>query len=144
VVTAMTPSKPKVIPMSSALELTEIQQLILSTASKREDRCLVLPKTLKGGAAKRVATKLLTIGFVREIKAKAESPVWRRDQEADQAYALKLTAAGLKAIAVDGGEPRPTAAIEAFPAETKDHPKAMPKGAASPTFPTPLDGGVNR
>jgi hypothetical protein len=122
--------------MRSVPKLTEIQQSILFIASKREDRCLVLPKTLKGGAAKKVATKLLTIGFVRECKAKGESPVWRRDHEADRAYALKLTAAGLKAIVVDEKEPRAAAADEALFAEKKDEPKALPNGAASPTFPT--------
>jgi hypothetical protein len=123
--------------MSSVPELTEIQQFILCAASKREDRCLVFPQKLKGGAATKVATKLLTIGFVREIKAKAETPIWRRDQEADQAYTLKLTAAGLKAIVVDEKEPRAIAIDEASLTETKDQPKASPNGAASPTFAAP-------
>jgi hypothetical protein len=38
----------------------------------------------------------------REIEAKPGAPIWHRD-EAGQGYALKLTAAGLKAIAVDEG-----------------------------------------
>ena len=40
--------------------------------------------------------------MVREIEAKAGAPIWRRD-DAGQSYALKLTTAGLKAIAVDDG-----------------------------------------
>ena len=32
---------------------------------------------------------------------KGGAPVWRRDEEAGQSYALKLTAAGAKAIAID-------------------------------------------
>jgi Protein of unknown function (DUF3489) len=123
--------------MSSVPNLTAIQREVLSAASLRDDRCLVLPKTLRGGAAQKVATKLLTIGFVRKIKAKAEVPVWRRDQEADQAYALKLTAAGLKAMTVDAEEPRATAADEASPAETKDQPKALPNAVAAPSIPSP-------
>ena len=43
----------------------------------------------------------MTAGLVREIKAKAGMEVWRRDLETGQAYSLKLTVAGLKAIAVD-------------------------------------------
>ena len=35
--------------------------------------------------------------------------VWRRDEEAGQAYLLKLTGAGLKAIAVDEGDSQPSA-----------------------------------
>jgi hypothetical protein len=123
--------------MSSVPKLTEIQQLILCAASKREDRCLVFLRKLKGGAATKVATKLLTIGFVREIKAKAKSPVWRRDQGANQAYSLKLTAAGLKAITVDAEEPRAIATDIASLAETKDQPKALPNAAASALFPVP-------
>jgi len=89
----------RVNPMS--IKLTDTQLVVMSAAAQREDRCMDAPKTLKGGAAQKVATKLLTAGLAREIKAKAGMPVWRRDDEAQQAYSLKLTAAGLKAIAVD-------------------------------------------
>jgi hypothetical protein len=41
---------------------------------------------------------------VNEALEKAEAPVWRRDDEKGQSYALKLTTAGLKAIAVDQDE----------------------------------------
>ena len=57
----------------------------------------------QGGAAQKVAEKLIAAGLVREVKAKAGTPIWRRDEEAAQSFALKLTAAGLKAIAVDDG-----------------------------------------
>ena len=58
-----------------------------------------------------VAEKLIAAGLVREIKARIGTPVWRRDDETAQSFALKLTAAGLKAIAVDDG------AIEEEPSE---------------------------
>jgi Protein of unknown function (DUF3489) len=89
------------IPMTSPAKLTDTQLAILSAASQRGDRCLIAPSTLKGGAAKKVAARLVTAGLVREIKAKARTEVWRRDLETGQAYSLKLTDAGLKAIAVD-------------------------------------------
>jgi Protein of unknown function (DUF3489) len=89
------------IPMTSPAKLTDMQLAILSTASQRGDRCLIAPSTLKGGAAQKVAAKLVTAGLVREIKAKAGMEVWRRDLETGQAYSLKVTDAGLKAIAVD-------------------------------------------
>jgi hypothetical protein len=38
---------------------------------------------------------------VKETRAKAGAPIWRRDGETGQTYALKLTGAGAKAIAVD-------------------------------------------
>ena len=95
--------------MNSPAKLTDTQLAILSAASQREDRCLIAPKNLKGGAAQKVAAKLLAAGLAREIKAKTGMALWRRDEEAGQAYSLKLTAAGLKAIAVDEGDSQPSA-----------------------------------
>jgi hypothetical protein len=43
-----------------------------------------LPSNLKGGAAQKVAAKLIAEGLAKEIKAKAELPIWRRDDESDQ------------------------------------------------------------
>ena len=89
-----------------SIKLTDTQLVILSAAAQRKDRCLVAPPTLKGGAAQRVANKLISSGLVKEVKAKTDDPVWRRDQESGAPYALKLTAAGAKAIVADeGAEP---------------------------------------
>ena len=53
-----------------------------------------------------MADKLIAAGLVKEIKAKAGAPAWRRDEESGHSYALKLTAAGAKAIAVnENGDP---------------------------------------
>ena len=87
--------------MNSPAKLTDTQLAILSGASQRKDRCLIAPKTLKAAAAQKVAAKLLTAGLVREIKAKTGMEAWRRDEETGQGYSLKLTDAGLKAIAAD-------------------------------------------
>src|SRR5271166_2514880 len=48
----------------------------------------------------RLQCVLSRLGFAREIQAKPGTPLWRRD-ETGRSFALKLTAAGLKAIAVD-------------------------------------------
>ena len=80
-------------------KLTDTQLLMLSAAAQREDRILAMPPNLKGGAAQKVAAKLIAAGLVKEIKAKTGAPVWRRNAETEQSYALKLTAAGLKASA---------------------------------------------
>jgi hypothetical protein len=96
-------------------KLTENQRALLKEASHREDRCFVLPSDLKGGAAQKVAAKLIVEGLAKEIKAKAGLPIWRRDGESDQGYSLKLSAAGAKAIATDeesGGNSAP-----AYPAQ---------------------------
>jgi hypothetical protein len=92
--------------MNSSINLSNTQVDILSAASRRGDVCLIAPKNLKGQAAKKVAAKLLAVGLVREIKAKPSMPVWRHDEEAGQAFSLKLTAAGVKAISTNE-EPKP-------------------------------------
>jgi Protein of unknown function (DUF3489) len=89
-----------------SIKLSDTQLVMLSAAAQREDYSLRLPENLKGGAAHKVAMKLIGAGLVKEVKAKADMPVWRRDAQNAQSYALKLTAAGAKAIAVtpDGDE----------------------------------------
>ena len=60
-----------------SIKLTDTQLVILSAAAQREDRCLVAPPTLKGGAAQRVAKKLISSGLVKEVKAKTDDPPGR-------------------------------------------------------------------
>jgi Protein of unknown function (DUF3489) len=84
-----------------SIKLTDTQLVLLGAAAQRKDLCLVAPPTLRGATAQRVAGKLISAGFVKEMKAKAGDPVWRRDEESGASYALKLTAAGANAIAVD-------------------------------------------
>src|ERR1700682_6453869 len=81
--------------------LTHTQPLLLRVPANRGGRCLVFPSTLKGGAAHKVAARLIAAGLVREIRAKPELPAWRRDEGTGLAYSLKLTAAGAKGIAND-------------------------------------------
>jgi Protein of unknown function (DUF3489) len=75
---------------------------MMSAAAQRKDGCLSAPTTIRGVALIKVSAKLAKLGLAREIEAKPGAPIWRRDG-AGQGYALKLTAAGLKAIAVDEG-----------------------------------------
>ena len=125
--------------MSSPARLTDTQLAILSAASQREDRCVIAPKNLKGGAAQKVAAKLLGAGLAREIKAKTGMALWRRDEEAGQKYSLKLTAAGLKAIAVHEGDSQPSARTDTSPSANGDASKSK-KATAAPTSPAPRHG----
>ena len=84
-----------------SIKLTDTQLMMLSAAAQRNDRCLVAAPNLKVAAAQKIAGKLISAGLVKEIRAKAGAPVWRRDDEAGLSYALKLTAAGAEAIAID-------------------------------------------
>ena len=118
-----------------SIKLTDTQLVMLSAAARRDDRCLVAPQNLKGGAMHKVAAKLVTAGLVKEVKAKAGMAIWRRDDAIGQAYALKLTAAGAKAIAVDEG----SAPNEARKEESPPTGRGEPAGAA-PSPSAPRDG----
>jgi predicted metal-dependent enzyme (double-stranded beta helix superfamily) len=48
----------------------------------------VAAPNLKVAAAQKIASKLIGAGLVREIRAKAGAPVWRRDENAGLSYAL--------------------------------------------------------
>ena len=85
-----------------SVKLTDAQLVMMSAAAQRKDRCLSAPATIKGAALSKVSAKLAKLRLAREIEAKPGAPIWRRD-DAGQGYALKLTAAGLKALAVNEG-----------------------------------------
>ena len=87
-----------------SIKLTDTQLVMLSAAAQRDDRCLMAPQSQKRSAAEKVVAKLLRAGLVKEIKAQPGMSIWRRDEETARSYAIKLTAAGLKAIAVDERE----------------------------------------
>jgi hypothetical protein len=84
-----------------SVKLTDTQLLMLSAAAQRNDHCLVATPNLKIAAAQKIAGKLIASGLVKEIKAKRGIPVWRRDNDAGLSYALRLTAAGSNAVAID-------------------------------------------
>ena len=134
--------------MNSPAKLTDTQFAILSEASQRKDRCLIPPKTLKAAAAQKVATKLLKAGLAREIKAKTGMEAWRRDEETGQAYSLKLTDAGLKAIAADerGSQSIPSTAVpqntneDSSNAKTAANMAAARSATAAPTATAPRQG----
>ena len=99
------------------IKLTDAQLLMLSDATQREDRIMAMPPRLKGGAAQKAAAKLIAAGLVKETKAKTRAPAWRRNAETEQSYALKLTAVGLRASAIDNGVTASTTAVETTPKE---------------------------
>lgn len=82
------------------MKLTDTQLVLLSRAAQRDDRALEPPANLKGGAAQKVAVKLLAEGLVEEIRSRGPIPVWRRDEE-DGPRTLRITKLGLKAIRVE-------------------------------------------
>jgi Protein of unknown function (DUF3489) len=103
-----------------SVKLPDTQLVMMRAAAQRKDRCLSAPPTIEGAALIKVSAKLAKLGLAHEIEAKPGAPIWRRD-DAGQGYAFKLTAAGLKAIAVDEGAQDAT-----------EHSDAQPKNGASP------------
>jgi hypothetical protein len=107
-----------------SVKLTEAQLVMMSAAAQRKDCCLSAPATIRSAALSKVSARLTKLGLACEIEAKPGAPIWRRD-EAGQSYALKLTAAGLQAIAVDDEGPE-------GPIETNKAPQPQAKNGASP------------
>jgi hypothetical protein len=102
-----------------SVKLTDAQLVMMSAAAQRKDRCLSAPTTIKGAALSKVGVKLAKLGLVREIGAKPGAAIWRRD-DVGQSYALKLTAAGLKAINVDEGSQDTREPSEALQPQAKE------------------------
>jgi hypothetical protein len=79
-------------------KLSNTQLGALSAAGQRDDRCLVPPPKLKGGALKAFAAKLIAGGLAREVRAKETAAIWRTDASTGRTYTLKLTAKGKIAV----------------------------------------------
>jgi Protein of unknown function (DUF3489) len=112
-----------------SIKLTDTQLVMLSAAAMRQDRCLAPAQSLRGAQIRKTGERLIEAGIVREVKAKPSSPVWRRDDETGSSFALKLTAAGAKAIAIEGAEGGRDPAPEGF--LTSASPKPQPDPTAS-------------
>jgi hypothetical protein len=78
-------------------KLTDAQVALLRSGLERADHCVVAP-TGKAASVKKSAAKMIDAGWLKDIRAKPGSPVWRTDAETGTSYSLKLTAAGLKVI----------------------------------------------
>jgi hypothetical protein len=89
-----------IMPNSTTPKLSDTQLVILSSASQRDDGLAVLPEKLKGGAAQAAVTKLLGLGFLKEVRVKRGEPAWRADDE-EKPVGLKITKAGSAAIGVE-------------------------------------------
>ena len=79
--------------------LTDTQLVILSTASRRNDRGVDLPTNVTGEALREAVDKLIRTGLLDEVRANGSLLAWRRDAEAGP-MALRITKQGLEAIGV--------------------------------------------
>jgi hypothetical protein len=108
------------------MSLTDTQLVLLSSASQREDHLVTMPPKLKGGAAKKVVDKLLSLALLKEVSVKGDQPAWRAN-EIKRPVGLKITRAGLKALGIESGEADERNAEEA--AQRRASPKAATKRA---------------
>jgi hypothetical protein len=80
-------------------KLTDTQLVILSTASRRNDRGVDLPRSVTAEAVRKAVDKLIRTGLLEEVRAHDSLLAWRRDAEAGP-MALRITKQGLEAIGV--------------------------------------------
>ena len=74
-------------------KLTDMQLVILSAASQRDDRGVELPANVKGEGARKVVDKLIRAGLLEEVRASGSLPLWRRNDESGPT-ALCITQSG--------------------------------------------------
>ena len=102
-------------------KLTDTQLIILSAASRREDRGVELPANIKGEAARKAVDRLIRAGLLEEVRAAGSLPVWRRDDESGP-MALRITKNGLDAIDVEDEAvigPKKTSTFGEIPASSR-------------------------
>jgi hypothetical protein len=73
-------------------KLTDTQLVILSSASRRDDRGVDLPTNVTGEAVCKAVDKLIRTGLLEEVRANGSLLAWRRDAEAGP-MALRITKA---------------------------------------------------
>jgi hypothetical protein len=78
--------------------LSDTQLIVLSSAAKHDDGLASRSANLNASAAAKVASSLINKGLMREIRAKANAPIWHEND--DGRFALKITKAGREAIGV--------------------------------------------
>jgi hypothetical protein len=119
-------------------KLTDAQQIVLSGAAQRDDGAATLPERMMEKAAQKFGATLIAKGLVREVRGRADMPVWRRN-EAGRAIALIVTKLGRKAIGGDGDRQKDDAATDA-PAPSAIASAEPSQITASQTERTPRQG----
>jgi hypothetical protein len=124
--------------------LSDSQLMILSAAAQRPDRiALPLPANLKGGAAQKVVTALVTRGLLEEVDAERGDPVWRETGDG-HGVTLVATDAALDALGIETApaddQPADASAAEAGE-EAPSGDAATTDAPEAPEAPTGADVG---
>ena len=97
------------------MKLTDTLLVVLSAAAQRQDGAIEIGPKLKGSAAQKVLSKLLSEHLIEEIPAQGDLPAWRRDEDKGT-LALRITELGLAAIG-SGQDDTAAEVDEAHPSE---------------------------
>jgi hypothetical protein len=116
-------------------KLTDTQLIVLSSAAQHDEGLATRPANLNAAAAAKVASSLLQKGLMREIRAKADAPVWHENN--DGRFALKITKAGREAIGVDEEEGQQAASSSATPDASKPKKRGSKAAAKKDATKTP-------
>src|SRR3954453_7011837 len=120
-------------------KLTDTQLIVLSSAAKHHEGLATRPLNLHAAAAQKVASSLTNKGLAREIRAKADAPVWHEND--DGRFALKITRAGREAIGVDDEEAQDAASASAAPPQAAPQKRGSKPGAKADAPKTSPAGG---
>src|SRR5437870_729596 len=123
------------MPKPNTPKLNDTQLVILSSASQREDGLASAPQGIKAAVARAAITKLLGLGFLKELRVKRDQPAWRTDED-EKPIGIKITKAGSAAIGVedDGAveeAPAPAGKTKRKTSRRKAEDKAEISGSAS-------------
>src|SRR4051812_10998781 len=102
------------MPKANTPKLNDVQLVILSSASQRNDGLAVVPENVPTVPLNKALAKLTALGFLKEVRVKHDQPLWRTDEEGKR-LGLKITKAGSAAIGVaenGTGEQEPLPAPE--------------------------------
>jgi Protein of unknown function (DUF3489) len=88
-----------------------LQRIVLSGAAERADGAATLPERTAEKAAQKLAAMLIEKGLAREVRAKTDMPVWRRNEEG-RPCALVITKLGREAIKGDDDRKADDADVE--------------------------------
>ena len=106
------------------IKLTSSHLAILASACSRDDALAIRPSDLKPAAAAKASAKLVELGLVREVRAKADMPAWREDEQG-HSTSLKILKAGR--LAVLAMTPAPEAASTTIGSTASVDPQAIGK-----------------
>jgi hypothetical protein len=99
-------------------KLTDTQLIVLSQAAQRGDGAAVVPERLNKAAAAKVGSSLVGRKLMREIRAKAGMPVWRKDENGRN-ISLVIMRAGRDAIGVEDFAGKTHASVVSGPKPSK-------------------------